>query len=374
MWAYNFRDILQNIYEVSMGQFSFLQVNRYIRILILSVVVYLSMQYVVPLVGPFIIGGILTNILYNPTCKVQRKTKLPMGVVSFIMVMLTMIGLGIVVWVVGNQIFYRMKNIIAYVHHMEEEIQSFINTCYWQIEQTWGLEKGQVEIFLMDHASIAIDNMQVNFLPRVMVESYGYVKWIVATIATIIVTVIATLLIAKDYEIMKSYIYCHEELRKLCGVFVKVGEMLRIFLKSQVIIMSIVTIICMVGFLMVEPESAIYLGIVTGLLDAIPFIGTGIILIPLSFIYLIQDQVRKAILAIVIWLLSSLVRDYLEPKFIGDKLGYLPIIILITIYLGIQIYGITGILLGPISFMLVNEWNALIEGDRLSNTSESSHN
>ncbi|MFI3202554.1 MAG: AI-2E family transporter [Eubacteriales bacterium] len=346
-----------------MGYFSFLQLNRYIRVFILSVVVYLGMQYVVPLIWPFIIGGIVAKLLYQPTCKIQRKTNLPMGIVSFVMVLFTVTTTLIIVWVVGNQMFYRMKDIIAYGHHMEEEIESFINMCYWQIERTWGLEQGQVEIFLMDHASIAIDNMQVNLLPRVMAESYGYVKWIVATIATIIVTVIATLLIAKDYEKMKNYIYCHEELRKSCGVLIKVGEMLQIFLKSQLIIMSIITIICVAGFFLLEPESAIYLGVVTGLLDAVPFIGTGIVFIPLAMIYLIQDQVTKAILAIIIWLLSSLVRDYLEPKFIGDKLGYLPIIILLTIYLGIQIYGIMGILLGPISFMLVNEWNALLEVD-----------
>lgn len=353
-----------------MGQFSLLQVNRYIRVLILSIVVYLGMQYVVPLIWPFIIGGILATILYRPTCRIQRKTNFPMGLVSFVMVILTIIIIGAVVWLVGNQLFYSMKDIIAYGHHMEEEIESFINTCYWQIERTWGLEQGQVEIFLIDHASIAIDNMQVNFLPKVMAESYGYIKWMVATIATIIVTVIATLLIAKDYDKMKTYIYCHEELRKLYGVFIKIGEMLRIFLKSQVVIMSIITVICIMGFCVIEPESAIYLGIVTGLLDAIPFIGTGIVLIPLALIYLIQDQVTKAILAIVIWLLASLVRDYLEPKFIGDKLGYLPIIILITIYLGIQIYGILGILLGPISFMLVNEWNELIESDTSLETME----
>lgn len=357
-----------------MSHFSLIQLNRYVRLLLLSILIYIGMKYVLPFIWPFVIGGILAKVLYTPTYRIHRNTNIPMGVVSCILVILTVIVTFLIIWLVGSEIYYQMKDMIAYGHHMETEIEIFLNRCFGQLEHIWGLEQGQVEIFLMDHASIAIDNLQVNFLPRVVAESYVYIKWIVATIATIIVTVISSVLIAKDYEEMKAYIYCHEELRKLCGVVIKIGEMLQIFMKSQLIIMTIVTSICIVGFWLIEPKNAIYWGIVTGLLDAIPFIGTGIILIPLALIYLIQDQAKKAVFTIVVWLIASLVRDYLEPKLIGDKLGYLPIIILITIYLGIQIYGITGILLGPISFMLVNECNELIEGiNPLENREESNN-
>ncbi len=355
-----------------MSRFSFASINQYLRVVLLFLVIYLGMEYILPLVWPFLIGAFLAKCLYPITCNVHRKTSIPMGIISLVLVGGLVLLIGILVFLLGGQILGHIQNLALYGNWLDSEVDQLVNACMEQVEALWGVERQQIEIFVMNHVNVAIDHIQVNFVPHVMEESYSYAKWIFAAIATVVVTVVATLLIAKDYEVMRSYAYAHPELRSLMGVVKKVGLVFRIFLKSQLIIMGIITAICTVGYCFIEPSVAIYLGIITGLLDAIPFIGTGIILIPLALIYVIEGQIGKAILSIILYVISSLVRDYLEPKLIGERLGYLPIIILLTIYLGIQIYGIPGIVLGPISFMLVNEINTLVENYKNPKSKEES--
>ncbi|MFI3177301.1 MAG: AI-2E family transporter [Eubacteriales bacterium] len=344
-----------------MSHFSFASINQYLRVGLLFLFIYLGMEYLLPLVWPFLIGAFLAKCLYPITCKLHRRTSIPMGVISLALVGGLVLIIGILIVLLGGHILGHIQDLAWYGNWVEAEVAQLVDSCMEQVEALWGVERQQIEIFVMNHVNVAIDHIQVNLVPHVMEESYSYAKWIFAAIATVVVTVVATLLIAKDYEVMRSYAYAHPELRSLMGVVKKVGVVFRIFLKSQLIIMGIITIICTIGYCFIEPSVAIYLGIITGLLDAIPFIGTGIILIPLALIYVIEGQMLKAILSLLFYIISSLVRDYLEPKLIGERLGYLPIIILLTIYLGIQIYGIAGIVLGPISFMLVNEINTLIE-------------
>ena len=47
-------------------------------------------------------------------------------------------------------------------------------------------------------------------------------------------------------------------------------------------------------------------------------------------------------------------REFLEPKLIGDRLGVLPIVILMSVYVGVKLYGVGGILLGPLSVLLIH--------------------
>ena len=53
-------------------------------------------------------------------------------------------------------------------------------------------------------------------------------------------------------------------------------------------------------------------------------------------------------------------RELMEPKLVGDKLGMRPLAVIVSVYMGLQIYGLGGIVLGPLSYILVREiWREL---------------
>ena len=66
----------------------------------------------------------------------------------------------------------------------------------------------------------------------------------------------------------------------------------------------------------------------------------------------------------MLYLVTSLARQFLEPKLVGESLGIYPIFVLLTIYLGVYLYGGLGFLLGPVSALLI--WGIIKEWDLLS--------
>ena len=101
-----------------------------------------------------------------------------------------------------------------------------------------------------------------------------------------------------------------------------------------------------------------------GILDALPFIGTGIVLVPLGIQQFLQGQYFRAFFCLLLYVVCIFVRELLEPKLIGKKVGVPPIAILLSIYAGIKLFGIWGIIGGPLGFVMIYQGYLSIERRR----------
>ena len=95
------------------------------------------------------------------------------------------------------------------------------------------------------------------------------------------------------------------------------------------------------------------IGILIGICDALPFLGTGICLLPWALFQLLSKKMLSAVGLILIYIVCTLTRQTLEPKLIGERFGVHPLAILMSIYIGIKVYSRGGFLLGPISAFLI---------------------
>ena len=126
----------------------------------------------------------------------------------------------------------------------------------------------------------------------------------------------------------------------------------------------LVTVICTAGLWALGNPYFLLLGIVIGLMDALPFIGTGIILIPIAVSWIFRKNVKMALGYAGLFLLTYIVREILEPRLLGRKLGIYPFVLVITVYAGIYLYGIAGVILGPVTLLTVKEiWNEVSNPD-----------
>ena len=90
-------------------------------------------------------------------------------------------------------------------------------------------------------------------------------------------------------------------------------------------------------------------------MDMLPFIGTGIMLIPLALYQLISGHYLQAFLCFALYAVCALVREFLEPKLIGDRVGVWPVGILFAVFAGLHLFGIWGIIKGPLSLVIICE-------------------
>jgi sporulation integral membrane protein YtvI len=119
------------------------------------------------------------------------------------------------------------------------------------------------------------------------------------------------------------------------------------YLRAQAILMSVTGFITITGLLLFGNRYAVILGIIAGLLDVVPIVGTGILFGPWIVGLLIMGLFGEGFKVIFIWAITLVLRRFLEPKIMSQGLGLEPLPTLISMYVGLQLLGIGGILIGP---------------------------
>ncbi len=126
-------------------------------------------------------------------------------------------------------------------------------------------------------------------------------------------------------------------------------------MKAQFIIFGIVSAICVVGLFLTGNRYALLAGVGIGFCDALPFVGTGIIFVPWLILKLFQGEYLFAVVYGVLYIVCNITREFLEPKLVGKGLGIHPLSVIISLYVGMCVFGGLGILLGPLSALLIWE-------------------
>ena len=90
-----------------------------------------------------------------------------------------------------------------------------------------------------------------------------------------------------------------------------------------------------------------------GFLDVFPVLGTGLFLVPAGIFQMLLGDCFQGVGVLVLYGVTAVVRQILEPRLIGNHMGVSPLLVLLSVYLGIFLYGGFGFLLGPLSALLI---------------------
>ncbi len=102
------------------------------------------------------------------------------------------------------------------------------------------------------------------------------------------------------------------------------------------------------GYIILDIKYAFFLAIITAIADILPILGPGTILIPGSVILLISGNHFQAAGFLGLYLIVTILRQFLEPRIVGGNIGLHPLVTLIFMYLGFRLFGFAGLILGPI--------------------------
>lgn len=127
------------------------------------------------------------------------------------------------------------------------------------------------------------------------------------------------------------------------------------WLKAQLKLIALSFLIVGIGLLLLRVPYAPIWAFLIALVDAIPVLGTGTVLLPWGLVCLLQGQSVKAIGLVAIYIVAMLSRSVLEPRMVGRQLGLDPLITLIALYIGFQLWGIGGMLLSPMVCVVLSE-------------------
>jgi sporulation integral membrane protein YtvI len=129
------------------------------------------------------------------------------------------------------------------------------------------------------------------------------------------------------------------------------------FIRAYAAIISITFVELSVGFWIIGIPNPLFFGALVALIDIMPILGTGAVLLPWSVISFILGNTKVGIGMLLLYITITAVRQAIEPKIVGQQIGLHPIVTLILMYVGAQLMGVLGLLLLPIIATLLVKLN-----------------
>ena len=333
--------------------------KKILLIVLITAGIYLIFRFLLPLVIPFLIAGIV-SVLYYPFLRKmfkdsrlwsgkQKKWLLVFAVVLFYVVVVALVSILFAylfgqcesIWL--NFPFYQAR-ILAVVKDFCEYVDTFLR-----------IDNGKSYAYIENVVGAVVVTDWSGVLPKVTGYSVQVVSSIFEIVFEVIVTVMATFFLIQDYEELRKKMLEVEWGKSVCKMVAKCKETLQAYVKAQGFIMLLDGLVCTLAFLLIEQPYYLVMGPLVALLDALPVLGAGIFLIPYSVYLLIVGDVGSALVVLLAYIGCVVVRQLTEPRMIGNKIGLRPIYTLLSMYVGFQLFGIIGFLLGPVGVLAGQE-------------------
>lgn len=337
-------------------------IREYSLVGIVVIGVYIGFKYLSPLAAPFLFAFAFVAALHPMLERVQNKYHIKKGILAAGILLLFCVTVGVGVWCLIVFVIQKLGDLFGQIDLFEEKFCIFVGNCCDGIEKKFGMDGAGIERFIMERVNVFIENFQVQVVPRIMDESVGYVKNIVGIVGFLAIMIIAAVLLVKDYNEIMERLARREELRCMMGIGKKVFCHIGTFIRAQLIILFVISLLCAVTLFLGGFEGGILIGLITGFMDMLPFIGTGLVLMPLAFWQILNGYYTKAVICVILYVICALSREFMEPKLIGEKMGIFPVAILFSVYAGVKLFGVFGIIKGPLALVTVYEIYLFMKG------------
>lgn len=289
----------------------------------LAFLLFLFLKYIFPLISPFILAYLSVYSVYPLLYRVEQKWKMKKPVTMFLVLGILVVIMLAIMW------------IIAWI-------------------SSGSVEEALPLILIWKDKLVGVVNLEMvnKLLPEVIKNSFTYVQKVFPILAYVGIYLIATILMARDFDTIMAKVHGIGALDEFMHVVNGIIRAVGMFLKAQVMLILMITAVCISGFYLIGVSSPVVLGILAGIMDALPFIGTSIVLIPTAIILFLEKEIWKGIACLGIYILCVVIREFMEPKLVGKKLDVFPVVMLFAIFAGIKLFGVSGIIKGPLAVVL----------------------
>lgn len=335
----------------------------------LVVLVCLALVFAVPpllsLLMPFVLAMVLAWLL-NPVIRaIQRHLGISRKFLSLLLLLLlfALVG-GILValgWAVINELISLANNWPA----IWESLSSLLSDLEAWLSQVFSRLPPEVAASvsdLLDSLLAWVQTWASSALNTAVSGVGSFATRVPSLVMGIVMFVMGSYFITSDYPHLRSLVTD----RLSPGIRRFLSQVKRAavagfggYLRAQLFLAVAVFFILLAGFLITAQPYAVLLAFLLAVLDFVPIVGSGTVMVPWAVISLFTGQWRTAVELIVLWGIIAVFRQVMEPRVVGNQTGLSPILSLLSIYLGMRLAGIPGMILAPVLCMVVRNLTTL---------------
>lgn len=304
---------------------------------------YLAVRYLLPVLFPFIIGLGIAALVQRPANALSRRTRLPHKPAAVLVFFFTAGGISLILWGIGSWTAAVLREVFADFPAYLSEAWNTLNARFPESE--W------LRTNLPDMLSAAVTQL---------------VAWLtegVSGIPSLGMGVILSLLSAVYFStgwpaisgFLSGLLTPEQRARLHRGkehALHTAGRMAA----GILFLMGVTFAELALGFWLMKIPHFLTLSALVALVDALPVLGTGTILLPWAAILLLQQNYTSACWILVLWGVVTAVRTVLEPRLLGKQAGLPPVVMFISLYAGGRLFGLSGMILLPAIAIAVRRW------------------
>lgn len=310
--------------------------------------IYIGFAYALPLLMPFLLAFLFSLLLRRPVLAVSGRLKVNRRLLAALMVTLFYILLAFLTMLVGSRLFsFARTSVTRFNDVILPAVESLRNAA-----SRWtGLLSPESAAALEGFS----DSLLVSLRSKLAEVSARVIGSLMSALPSglinMLLMVIATYFISLDFGWLKWAVARHikaetyEKAEKAMAYFAAtMGRLLR----SYSLILLITFTELSVGLSLLGIENSVLIALGTALLDILPVLGSGTVLLPWTAVCLLTGQPRRGLGLLVLYVVLTVIRQMMEPKIVGDHVGLHPLLTLMCMFVGFRLFGGTGMLGLPI--------------------------
>ena len=331
---------------------------------VIIALVYVVINYGLPMVSPFVIGAVLAYLLRLPVRFLSRKLRMPYKGAAILVSFLFFVIVGGLIALVGVK---TVSWITGFVGRLPDLYQTYAIPFFAEVMDRLevlmaGFDREVVDALsdLGRKALESVGQMLSSLSVTVVSLASGAATSLPGLLIKVILIIISTFFLSIDYEKIKAFLLrqmSDKTQELLYEIKNYVAGTLWVCIRSYALIMCITCVELAVGLSIIKVSGAVLIAVLISIFDILPVLGTGGIMIPWTIISLVRGELRLALGLAIIYIAVTVIRNIIEPKIVGGQLGLHPIVTLSSMFLGVQLLGVIGLFGFPIGLSLLCHLN-----------------
>ena len=313
-----------------------------------------TVKFLLPLLSPFLLGALLALAAEPMVRFLCRRARMPRAVSTAVGVSMAFCFLALLLLILCAFALRQLKALAGVLPDLEETAKAGLTLVQTRLLELAAhapkgirpLLEGNVRTLLADSGSLL--GKLTAWLLGLAGSLLAHVPDSALGLGTAILS--AFLISAKLPRIRKWLCQRipNEQLRSALETARRMRKVLLRWLLAQCKLMSITFAIVAAGLTLLRIPSSFLWALLVALVDALPILGTGTVLVPWSVVCFLQGDTPRALGILGIYITAALTRSMLEPKLLGKHLGLDPLVTLIALYIGYRLWGVGGMILAPL--------------------------
>lgn len=331
---------------------------------VVILLVILCLKYVLPFLLPFVVAFLIAALLNRPIMLLAEKLNGKRVVPAILMTLLFYVAAAALFSLLGLRVFmFVWETVRALPQLYRNTLEPALETMFSSLEVYLDELDPAVVTALMDNMNSALGSLG-SFVTNASVRIISYISGIAAAVPgsflNVIITIIVTFFLAIDYPKVTGFIL--RQLPEKADFYIGevrdyVGGTLLKCLASYALILCITFLEISVGLTVLRVPNAILIALCIAVFDILPVLGTGGIMIPWGIISLIMGKWVLGLGLLALYLIITVIRNIIEPKIVGHQVGLHPVVTLLSMLAGLQLFGIIGLFGFPITLSLLKNLN-----------------